>query len=154
MIPLCVYIFIVNDTMTMMRYGCLFLALAIAYAASLSVRTSMSRRAAVMGFIGSSSAGAWAFPFTAQATPDCVQDCLKNCNLIAPKDPGYCKDNCVSYCEQEDRTDGLSGSVSSTGGETGILGSYTVPKGEDRPPQIKLPGLDFSSDSGKKLLGY
>jgi len=29
-----------------------------------------------------------------------------------------------------------------------------VPKGEDKPPQVKLPGLDFSSGGGKKLIGY
>ena len=62
--------------------------------------------------------------------------------------------NCKDYCAQEDRTDGLSGSVSSDGGEKGILGLNTVVKGEDKPPEIKIPGLDFSSDKGKKLIGY
>lgn len=95
-----------------------------------------------------------ALPEVANAAPDCMKDCLKNCSLIAPKDPAYCKQNCDSYCEQDDRKDGLSGSVSSEGGETGILGTYTVVKGEDKPPSVKLPGLDFSSDKGKKLLGY
>lgn len=66
----------------------------------------------------------------------------------------YCTENCKSYCDQPDRNDGLSGSVSSAGGETGILGTYTVVKGEDKPPSIKIPGLDFSSDEGKKLIGY
>jgi hypothetical protein len=70
------------------------------------------------------------------------------------KDPQYCQSNCQDYCAQEDRTDGLSGSVSSSGGETGILGTTTVVKGEDRPPQVKIPGLDFTSDKGKKLIGY
>jgi len=93
-------------------------------------------------------------PFEANAAPDCYKDCLKSCNLVAPKDPEYCKSNCQSYCDQPDRTDGLSGSVSSEGGEVGILGMTTVPKGEDKPPGIKIPGLDFSSDKGKKLLGY
>lgn len=88
------------------------------------------------------------------AATDCMIDCVKNCKLIAPKDPEYCQDNCKSYCDQPDRTDGLSGSISSTGGETGILGTSTVVKGEDKPPTIKLPGLDFSSGPGKKLLGY
>lgn len=46
------------------------------------------------------------------------------------------------------------GSVSSTGGETGILGTTTVVKGEDKPPEVKLPGLDFTSEKGRKLLGY
>jgi len=34
------------------------------------------------------------------------------------------------------------------------LGLNTVVKGEDKPPEIKIPGLDFSSGSGKKLIGY
>ena len=85
---------------------------------------------------------------------DCFQDCFKNCKLIAPKDQQYCLDTCKEYCDQTDRRDGLSGSVSSEGGETGILGLNTVVKGEDKPPEIKIPGLDFSSGSGKKLIGY
>eukprot|EP00555_Chaetoceros_dichaeta_P006487 CAMPEP_0198264340 /NCGR_PEP_ID=MMETSP1447-20131203/15304_1 /TAXON_ID=420782 /ORGANISM="Chaetoceros dichaeta, Strain CCMP1751" /LENGTH=182 /DNA_ID=CAMNT_0043953237 /DNA_START=95 /DNA_END=643 /DNA_ORIENTATION=+ len=94
-------------------------------------------------------------PNEAQAAQtDCITDCLKNCKLIAPKDPGYCNDNCSAYCAQEDRADGLSGSVSSTGGETGILGTGTVVKGEDKPPTFKLPGLDFNSEKGRKLIGY
>ena len=48
----------------------------------------------------------------------------------------------------------MSGSVASDKGETGILGSYSVIKGEDKPPGIKLPGLDFTSEKGRKLLGY
>jgi hypothetical protein len=111
----------------------------------------MSRRAA-LSLIGSS--GAIIAPFSVQAAADCMQDCLQNCKLIAPKDLAYCTENCKGYCEQEDRTDGLSGSISSAGGETGILGINTVVKGEDKPPQIKLPGLDFSSGAGKKLIGY
>jgi hypothetical protein len=85
---------------------------------------------------------------------DCFQDCFKNCKQIAPKDQQYCLDTCKDYCDQPDRRDGLSGSVSSEGGETGILGLNTVVKGDDKPPEIKIPGLDFSSGSGKKLIGY
>jgi hypothetical protein len=88
------------------------------------------------------------------AAPDCMSDCVKNCKLIAPKDPEYCQSSCSDYCSQPDRKDGLSGSVSSENGETGILGTTTVVKGEDKPPQLKIPGLDFTSDKGKKLLGY
>jgi hypothetical protein len=88
------------------------------------------------------------------AAPDCFTDCLKNCKLIAPKDPEYCQSSCQEYCSQPDRKDGLSGSVSSENGETGILGTTTVVKGEDKPPQIKIPGLDFTNEKGKKLLGY
>jgi hypothetical protein len=75
-------------------------------------------------------------PLPAFAAADCFKDCMQNCKLIAPKDPDYCLANCKGYCEQDDRTDGLSGSVSSTSGEVGILGGTfgqgTVPKGEDR----------------------
>jgi hypothetical protein len=94
-------------------------------------------------------------PSVAHAATDCYQDCLKNCRLAAPQDTsGYCTENCRDYCDQPDREDGLSGSVSSEKGETGILGFYTVPKGADKPPVINLPGLDFTSGAGKKLIGY
>jgi len=98
-------------------------------------------------------------PTSASAKPDCFTDCFKNCKIVAPKDLDYCKDSCIEYCEQPDREDGLSGSISSNKGETGILGGTfgqgTVPKGEDKPPTlIQIPGLDFKSDSGKKLIGY
>jgi hypothetical protein len=95
-----------------------------------------------------------ATPGVASAAPDCMTDCLKNCNLIAPKDPEYCLSNCQSYCDQPSRSDGLSGSISSDNGETGILGLTTVVKGEDKPPELNLPGLDFSTGVGKKLIGY
>jgi hypothetical protein len=52
------------------------------------------------------------------------------------QDPDYCTESCTAYCAQEDRTDGLSGSVSAQNGEVGILGGSfgkgTVPKGEDK----------------------
>jgi hypothetical protein len=46
------------------------------------------------------------------------------------------------------------GRSASDNGETGILGLTTVVKGEDKPPQLNLPGLDFSTGAGKKLIGY
>jgi hypothetical protein len=53
---------------------------------------------------------------------------------------------------------GLSGSVSAEGGEVGILGGTfgtgTVVKGEDKPPAVSLPGLDFTSNKGRQMLGY
>lgn len=93
------------------------------------------------------------------AKPDCYTDCYKNCKVLAPKDDIYCQESCVEYCNQDDRQDGLSGSVGSEGGEVGILGGSfgtgTVVKGQDVPPSLgKLPGLDFSTESGKKLIGY
>jgi hypothetical protein len=118
-------------------------------AAALSI-APMSRR----NLIFSGISLALGTPLAAVAAPDCLADCIKSCKQIAPKDPGYCMDNCQAYCEQPDRADGLSGSISSANGETGILGLTTVVKGEDKPPQINLPGLDFMSGNGKKLLGY
>ena len=98
------------------------------------------------------------FPSEASAKPDCLQDCIKNCKLVVPNDTSnYCRDSCLDYCEQPDRRDGLSGSVSSEGGEVGILGGTfgqgTVVKGEDKPPIINLPGLNFNSGEGRKLIG-
>eukprot|EP00542_Grammatophora_oceanica_P018010 CAMPEP_0194048598 /NCGR_PEP_ID=MMETSP0009_2-20130614/27821_1 /TAXON_ID=210454 /ORGANISM="Grammatophora oceanica, Strain CCMP 410" /LENGTH=167 /DNA_ID=CAMNT_0038694517 /DNA_START=128 /DNA_END=631 /DNA_ORIENTATION=+ len=115
----------------------------------------MNRRQAISATFGMFTGAALAKTVPPSwAATDCMQDCLKNCNLIAPKDPAYCKDNCDSYCAQEGRTDGLSGSVSSDGGEKGILGIGTVVKGQDKPPSIALPGLDFTTDKGRKLIGY
>eukprot|EP00956_Cyclotella_meneghiniana_P041501 scaffold229275_cov75-Cyclotella_meneghiniana.AAC.1 len=102
-----------------------------------------SRRSLLLSTAAATFASAIAAEPTFAST-DCFSDCLKNCKLIAPKD----------YCAQEDRTDGLSGSTSSAGGEVGILGTSTVVKGEDKPPSVKIPGLDFTSDKGKKLIGY
>jgi hypothetical protein len=130
--------------------------LLLEYVVSLST-TPLNRRAAIASLIGTTSGivTTLSSPLLSIAAPtDCYTDCMKNCNIVAPNNKVYCTDNCISYCEQDDRTDGLSGSISSTGGETGILGLGTVVKGEDKPPQIKLPGLDFSSSSGKKLIGY
>jgi hypothetical protein len=93
------------------------------------------------------------------AKPDCYADCYKNCKVLAPKDDAYCSESCVEYCSQDDRQDGLSGSVGAEKGEVGILGGSfgtgTVVKGQDVPPSLgKIPGLDFTSESGKKLIGY
>lgn len=119
-----------------------------------SAQPAMSRRS----FFRNCAATAAFLPVTAAHAADCFGDCFKNCKTIAPKDLDYCRQNCQDYCEQPDRNDGLSGSVSSSGGEVGILGGTfgqgTVVKGEDKPPVISLPGLDFSSGAGKKLIGY
>jgi len=122
---------------------------------SSSTTTAASRRSFLAVIISSSLICSDVLsPPKANAATDCFSDCLKSCKLIAPKDPQYCQSNCQEYCAQPDRTDGLSGSVNSTGGEVGILGITTVVKGEDKPPKVNLPGLDFTNDSGKKLIGY
>jgi hypothetical protein len=85
---------------------------------------------------------------------DCFADCFKNCKAIAPQNPAYCQSECRDYCDQPDRQDGLSGSVSAERGEVGILGGTfgtgTVVKGQDKPPSIQLPGLDFSDKGERK----
>lgn len=134
-------------------YSLLNLLLILGTSLALSTRPAAMNRRAALGLIGA-AAPLVTSPLASLAAADCYSDCMKNCKLIAPKDSSYCTENCKAYCEQDDRTDGLSGSVSSEGGETGILGLNTVVKGEDKPPQIKIPGLDFSSDKGKKLIGY
>ncbi|GMI25823.1 hypothetical protein TeGR_g4048 [Tetraparma gracilis] len=97
-----------------------------------------------------------ASPTPAFAAADCLSDCTKNCSKLAPNDKsGYCASTCTDYCAEPDRTDGLEGSKSQDGGEVGILGAVggTVVDGKDRPPSMKLPGLDFSSAAGQKLIG-
>jgi hypothetical protein len=116
---------------------------------------SISRRDALASlFVASSTL----LPMNSAVAADCYQDCFTNCKQIAPKNVDYCQMTCQDYCSQSDRTDGLSGSVSNVGGEVGILGGTfgtgTVVKGQDKPPEIKIPGLNFLSDEGKKLIGY
>ena len=71
------------------------------------------------------------------AAIDCNSNCYENCALVAPGSTAYCKSSCNEYCAQDDRHDGLSGSVDATDGETGIFGGSidgTVTRGQDRPP--------------------
>jgi hypothetical protein len=120
-------------------------------------RRQMLSRAAALFVVAAAAAAA---PPTANAAPtDCLGDCMKNCKLIAPKDDGsYCRETCDDYCSQTDRTDGLSGSVSGDSGEVNMLGGTygvgTVVKGEDKPPSLNIPGLDFFSKEGRKIIGY
>lgn len=104
----------------------------------LSQERSSRRDFLVASFIGSVALGGGSTPVWAVA--DCFEDCFKNCKKVAPKDPEYCIQNCKEYCAQEDRADGLSGSVSADNGEVGILGGSfgqgTVPKGEDKVSSV------------------
>jgi hypothetical protein len=120
----------------------------------------VSRRSLIMGTAAAGLVLSWSIidPQPAFAKADCFSDCTKNCKQVVPNDTSnYCRDSCLDYCSQPDRRDGLSGSVSSEGGEVGILGGAfglgTVVKGEDKPPIINLPGLNFNSNEGRKLLG-
>lgn len=134
-------------------FAILFLALTASALSPSFLSSSMSSRRQAL-----SSIVTVALPTLTVAAADCYKDCFKNCKEIAPKNPEYCQATCQEYCEQDDRTDGLSGSVSNTGGEVGILGGTfgtgTVVKGQDKPPSVSLPGMDFMSDNGKKLIGY
>lgn len=130
----------------------------VAYTGETSALSQPTSRRSLFRQCAASAATAAFLPVAAANAADCFADCFKNCKTIAPKDLDYCKGNCQDYCEQPDRNDGLSGSVSASGGEVGLLGGTfgqgTVPKGEDKPPAFALPGLDFSSGAGKKLIGY
>jgi hypothetical protein len=89
----------------------------------------------------------------ASAAKDCFTDCMQNCNRVAPKSFRYCEASCGDYCLQDDRRDGLSGSVDSSAAEVGLLSAYDIPArvsgkqrlvpyGEDRPPALlNIPGL-------------
>ena len=75
----------------------------------------------------------------ANAIIDCNQDCVKNCILAAPGSIEYCQLSCSEYCNQDDRHDGLSGSIDSKNGETGIFGGSidgTVTRQDDKPPRL------------------
>ena len=89
-------------------------------------------------------------PMEAHAVKDCFQDCSENCNRLAPQSRSYCTRSCNDYCEQDDREDGLSGSVGSSGAEIGWRSGFdalsraqgkisAVPYGEDRPPSLPDP---------------
>ena len=105
----------------------------------------LTRRKAVHALCLSS---AFAFPGLASAAKDCMLDCEENCNRVAPGSTRYCYNSCVDYCAQDDRQDGLSGSVSSKSAEVGWASAYdpsrfipgAAPKGvvygEDRPPGL------------------
>ena len=56
-------------------------------------------------------------PLRSSAAVDCLQDCQSNCFRVAPKSGRYCLDSCAEYCDQPDRRDGLSGSISNDAAE-------------------------------------
>ena len=82
------------------------------------------------------------------AITDCKSDCIKNCLIAAPKSNDYCKASCSDYCDQDDRHDGLSGSIDARNGETGIFGgSIYGTVTDDRPPiLLNLIGKDTMRD--------
>ena len=62
-----------------------------------------------------------------------MQTCKRNCNRNAPGSGAYCESSCLDYCEQDDRKDGLSGSVSSEGSEFGWQSSFKNPFAAQKP---------------------
>ena len=75
----------------------------------------------------------------ANAVIDCNQDCVKNCIVAAPGSIEYCRSSCNDYCNQDDRHDGLSGSLDAKNGETGLFGGSidgTVTRQDDKPPVL------------------
>ena len=106
-------------------------------------------------------------PFTvppAIAEPDCYNDCSSNYNRLAPKSGKYCEQTCGEYCAQDDRRDGLSGSVSNEAAELGLASGFDIPAkltgqqprgvvyGDDRPPAISL-GKGFDGALKRAVLG-
>ena len=86
--------------------------------------------------------------YPVDAITDCKTDCIKNCLLAAPKSNDYCVTSCSDYCQQDDRHDGLSGSIDAKNGETGIFGgSIDGTVTDDRPPiLLNLIGKDTMRD--------
>ena len=72
-------------------------------------------------------------PLASFAAADCMQTCKKNCNRNAPGSSSYCESSCAEYCGQDDRRDGLSGSVSTEGSEFGWTSSFKNPLAEQKP---------------------
>ena len=85
------------------------------------------------------SASMTLLPSVTVAAIDCNKDCVKSCVKVAPGSTDYCVESCRSYCNQDDRQDGLSGSVDASRGETGLFGGSidgTVTQGDDKPPTL------------------
>ena len=105
--------------------------------------TTFTRRACI--------AAACSIALPASAAKDCFLDCTQNCNRVAKGSFKYCEASCGDYCAQDDRQDGLSGSVGTKGGEVGWLSAYNpsryfgdaqavpVPYGEDKSPAFEMP---------------
>jgi len=108
------------------------LHLVFAAAAMVSTPTMVTRRA----FCGGAAIAIAQQPGAAHAVKDCLQDCLQNCARLAGGSKEYCKDNCISYCDQDDRRDGLSGSVSSEGAEFGWSSAFKNPFDKNQKPTV------------------
>ena len=105
----------------------------LAAATALSPPTTTARRE----FLCHTAAAATTFvalqPLSAAAEVDCLSDCLSNCRRLAAGSQEYCRTSCSDYCAQDDRKDGLSGSVSTEGAEFGFASSFKNPFAPQKP---------------------
>jgi len=107
-----------------------------------SLTSCMNRRA----WLSHAAAVCAALPPAAAfaAGADCLTTCRGNCNRLAGGSKAYCEESCLEYCAQDDRKDGLSGSVSTEGSEFGFASSFKNPfapqkptvYGDDKPPGL------------------
>ena len=93
-------------------------------------------------FVGSAAAALFVSIQPVSAASDCMKTCVSNCDRVAPGSGSYCKDSCVEYCAQEDRKDGLSGSVSTEGAEFGFASSFKLPNAPQKVRTSHLLGLN------------
>ena len=130
-----------RDLMAMLAIGLFALTTSAAGLTPPPQHYMPSRRRLLLG----SAAAALLPPVAAaSAAVDCLQDCLQNCARLAGGSIGYCKTSCNEYCDQDDRRDGLSGSISSEGAEFGWASAFKNPLapqkpvvyGTDRPPGL------------------
>ena len=104
----------------------------------------VTRRAFLVGH-GTAAMVAFGAPAISLAAVDCMQNCRSNCDRLAGGSSSYCETSCSDYCAQDDRKDGLSGSISSDGAEFGFASSFKNPFAEGQKPVVfgddKPPGL-------------
>ncbi|EOD04551.1 hypothetical protein EMIHUDRAFT_221046 [Emiliania huxleyi CCMP1516] len=87
-------------------------AFATSAASGVASQWPVSRRGVLFAAVAAPLA-----PLRSSAAVDCLQDCQSNCFRVAPKSGRYCLDSCAEYCDQPDRRDGLSGSISNDAAE-------------------------------------
>jgi hypothetical protein len=115
-----------------MSISSLLVAAAMVSSAAGLASSPLTRRS----FCAGGAALAIVQPLAANAVKDCLQDCLQNCGRLAGGSKEYCKESCTEYCDQDDRRDGLSGSVSSEGAEFGWTSSFKNPFDQNQKPTV------------------
>ena len=99
-------------------------------ASGVATQWPVSRRSVLFAAVAAPLA-----PLRSSAAVDCLQDCQSNCFRVAPKSGRYCLDSCAEYCDQPDRRDGLSGSISNDAAEA-PLPSHASPHLPPSPRHI------------------